>query len=111
MATCGLTGEAITTAARIQSLARPGEILLDDATRRAARGRLADRAAGSVVLRGQSIPVELYALDGEVGLGPWTSHRSPAPRQLVGRVGELELLQAALSRCAATGNGQVVLVV
>src|SRR5690242_14665770 len=35
-----LTGEAITTAARIQSMAPPGEILLDDATRRAARGRL-----------------------------------------------------------------------
>jgi adenylate cyclase len=35
----GLTGEAITTAARIQSLARPGEILLDGSTVRASRGR------------------------------------------------------------------------
>ena len=58
-----LTGEAITTAARIQALARPGEILLDEATRRAARGRLATEPRGSVVLRGQSIPVELYALE------------------------------------------------
>ena len=41
-----LTGEAITTAARIQSMARAGEILLDDATLRAARGRLATDAAG-----------------------------------------------------------------
>ncbi len=106
-----LTGEAITTAARIQALARPGEVLLDEATRRAARGRLATEPRGSVVLRGQSIPVELYALEGEVGLGPWTSHRSPAPRELVGRVSELETLQAALTRCAATGNGEVVLVV
>ena len=36
-----LTGSAITTAARIQSIARPGEILLDTATLDAARGRLA----------------------------------------------------------------------
>ena len=57
----GLTGGAITTAARIQSLARPGEILVDGATRRAARGRLAVEPRGSVVLRGQSTPVELYA--------------------------------------------------
>ena len=33
----GLTGGAITTAARIQSMARPGEILLDTATVAAAR--------------------------------------------------------------------------
>ena len=57
-----LTGEAITTAARIQSLARPGEILLDDATATGRRGRLAAENAGSVVLRGQSTAVELYAL-------------------------------------------------
>ena len=55
-----LTGEAITTAARIQSLARPGEILLDEATRRAARDRLATDPRGSVVLRGQSSAVDLH---------------------------------------------------
>ena len=106
-----LTGEAITTAARIQTLARPGEILLDEATRRAARGRLATDSRGSVVLRGQSIPVELYALEGEAGLGPWTTHRSPSPRQLVGRVAELDVLQGELDHCASTGEGSVVLVV
>ena len=75
-----LTGEAITTAARIQSLARPGEILLDGATRRAARGRLATEPRGSVVLRGQSTAVELHALRGEAGhgcLGARTARPSP----------------------------------
>ena len=49
-----VTGEAITTAARIQALARPGEILLDEATVRGGRDRLAVDDRGSVVLRGQS---------------------------------------------------------
>ena len=52
-----VTGEAITTAARIQALARPGEILLDEATVRGARDRLSVEDRGSVVLRGQSLVV------------------------------------------------------
>ena len=63
-----ITGEAITTAARIQSLAGPGEILLDEATVRGGRDRLAVDDRGSVVLRGQSSVVHVYALTGEVGL-------------------------------------------
>ena len=63
-----VTGEAITTAARIQALARPGEILLDEATVRGARDRLAVEDRGSVVLRGQSPVVRLFSLSGEIGL-------------------------------------------
>ncbi|HYH93974.1 MAG TPA: AAA family ATPase, partial [Candidatus Saccharimonadales bacterium] len=107
----GLTGEAITTAARIQTLARPGEILLDGATRRAARGRLATESRGSVVLRGQSTRVELFALRGEAGMGAWMPHRRAAPGPLVGRASELAVLEAALERCATTGQGATVVVV
>ena len=74
-----MTGEAITTAARIQSLARPGEILLDEATVRGARdgSRVDDR--GSVVLRGQSSVVRLYALTGEHGLATGRAGAGPGP--------------------------------
>ena len=87
-----LTGEAITTAARIQSMARPGEILLDEATLRAARGRLATDLRGAVVLRGQSTAVELHALRGEAGVGPWIPFRATSPHPLVGRIAELEIV-------------------
>jgi class 3 adenylate cyclase len=107
----GLTGEAITTAARIQSLARPGEILLEGATLAAARGRLATEERGSVVLRGQSTPVTLHALRGEAGSGAWMPFRSAAPGPLVGRTSELGTLAGALERCGQTGRGGVVLVV
>ena len=106
-----LTGEAITTAARIQSLARPGEILLEGATLAAARGRLATEDRGSVVLRGQSTPVSLHALRGEAGMGAWIPYRAAAPGPLVGRTSELAVLTDAIERCRQTGRGSVVVVV
>ena len=57
-----LTGPAITTAARIQGLAEPGEILLDEPTRRATRKRLTIEDLGERVLRGQRRPVRLGRL-------------------------------------------------
>ncbi len=107
----GLTGEAITTAARIQSLARPGEILLDGATLRAARGRLATDAHGSVVLRGQSTAVQLFGLRGEAGLGAWSPHRPVAAGPLVGRAAEVERLTARIERLRAKGRGGIAVMV
>lgn len=107
----GLTGEAITTAARIQSLARPGEILLEGATVAASRGRLATEERGSVVLRGQSTPVTLHALRGEAGTGAWIPFRAAAPGPLVGRTTELGALTSVIERCGTTGRGGIVVVV
>lgn len=106
----GLTGEAITTAARIQSLAQVGEILLDAATERAARGRLATEPRGTVVLRGQSTPVELLALQGEAGMSAWTQFRAGAAGPLVGRDRELAVIRTAIDDAARTGIGRTVVV-
>jgi adenylate cyclase len=105
-----VTGEAITTAARIQSLARPGEILLDEATVRGGRERLAAEDRGSVVLRGQSSVIRIYALSGELGLA-WPGTRPPSPEApLVGRADELARIGAVLDRARRAGTGAVVLV-
>lgn len=106
-----LTGSAITTAARIQSLARPAEILVDSATVAAARGRLVVADRGSFVLRGQSEPVRLHALEGEVGMGGYTAPRTRVIGTLVGRVAERRRLRALVDRCHATGIGGTILVV
>lgn len=107
----GLTGEAITTAARIQSLAAPGEILLDETTRRAARDRLATRSRGSVVLRGQSTAIEIHDLQGEAGSSAWVPFRAPIAGPLVGRARELGLIERAIERVRRTGRGEVVVIV
>ena len=105
-----LTGEAITTAARIQSMARPGEILLDEATVGAARGRLATDRRGAVVLRGQSTAVELHALRGEAGTGPWIPFQAASPGPLVGRAREMHAIDSALEQVSRTGRGAVLLI-
>jgi adenylate cyclase len=107
----GLTGEAITTAARIQSLARSGEIVMDAATVAAARGRLATDHRGSVILRGQSTPIELHSLRGEAGRGAWIPYAAPAPGPFVGRARELAALETAIERCRRSGRGGAVVVV
>ena len=105
-----LTGVAITTAARIQSMARPGEILLDDATMRASRGRLATDPRGAVVLRGQSTAVELHGLRGEAGVGPWIPYQAGSRGPLVGRTRELGIIAATLDATRRTGHGGVVVI-
>ena len=105
-----VTGEAITTAARIQSLARPGEILLDEATVRGARDRLSVEDRGSVVLRGQSLVVHLFSLSGQSGLTDPASRRPTRDTPLVGRATEVAHVRRALKRARRSGRGAVVLV-
>jgi adenylate cyclase len=101
-----MTGPAVTTAARIQGEAAPGEILMDEATRRAARKGLAMEDLGERVLRGQRRPVRLGRLIGEAGFQPW---RPPRGR-LVGRVGERHGLRDLLVRLATQERGATALV-
>ena len=107
-----LTGSAITTAARIQSIARRGEILLDTATLEAARGRLRVADRGSVVLRGQSEPVGIHLLEAGPSFGGPGTFRMPVTGPLVGRDRRGRAGSArSLERCATTGRGGAILVV
>jgi adenylate cyclase len=94
-----LTGPAVTTAARIQALAEPGEILLDEATLRAARKGLETEDRGPHVLRGQSQPIRIARLLGEAGFQPWL----PPVGQLVGRHDERARLRGLLVGVGAGG--------
>ena len=98
-----LTGPAVTTAARIQALAQPGEILLDEATVRATRKGLEIEDRGPRVLRGQTRPVRIARLLGEAGFQPW---RPPAG-SLVGRHAERARLRELLVR-GPTGGALIV---
>jgi len=102
-----LTGPAIVNAARIQDLARPGDILLDEATVRAARDRLDVEDRGYELLRGQSRPIRLYSLRSDAQtLRP----SGPPPGRIVGRTTERHLLRDALRETAEAGRGRVVVV-
>jgi class 3 adenylate cyclase len=101
-----LTGPAVTTAARIQGVAEPGEILLDEATIRAARKGLAIEDLGERVLRGQTRPVRIGRLLGDAGFQPW----HPLTGRYVGREAERDLIRSVLSDLREHGTGATVLV-
>jgi class 3 adenylate cyclase len=101
-----LTGPAVTTAARIQGDAAPGEILLDEATRRAARKGLTVEDLGERVLRGQRRPVRISRLLGEAGFQPW----QPPAGGFVGRLAERQALTDLLSQLVTEGRGGVAVI-
>jgi adenylate cyclase len=95
-----LTGPAVTTAARIQSIARPNEILLDEATVHAARKGLEVEDQGLQLLRGQTHPIRVFRLLGEATFQPWR----PPVGDIVGRDEERRRLRAVVDELSA-GRG------
>jgi class 3 adenylate cyclase len=101
-----LTGPAVTTAARIQGVAEPGDILLDEATIRAARKGLAIEDLGERLLRGQTRPIRIGRLLGEAGFQPW----HPLAGRFVGRIAERHVVRSVLADLRSHGRGATILV-
>lgn len=102
-----LTGDPLTTAARLQQLAEPGEILIDHVTTTAAETRIGFDRVGERLLRGQARPVGVNRLRGERRI---VRHPGTDTMPLVGRDAEKALLAGVLKQAAATGRGGTVLV-
>jgi class 3 adenylate cyclase len=103
-----VTGETVTTAMRLQELAEPGETLLDEASVRAARGRIEVEVVGERRVRGRSTPVRINRLRGE------RLHRfvgGAGPGLLIGRAEDRAHLRATLEETHRAGRGRVVVVV
>jgi class 3 adenylate cyclase len=101
-----LTGDPMTTAARLQQLAEPNEILLDEATVAGAEPRVGVDHLGERLLRGQRRPVPVAILIGERRI---VSHASRRAVPLVGRDAEKARLAEVIRRTGATGKGGAVL--
>ena len=53
-------GDAVNTAARLQSIAEPGTVLVDDVTRMASERAIVYQDAGTHVVKGKAIPVQAW---------------------------------------------------
>ena len=97
-------GDAVNTAARLQSLATPGTVLVDDVTRLASERAIAYQDAGTHLVKGKSIPVQAWrptrivATVGGAG-------RAPFELPLVGRTEELGVLRSTLDGRFDPGAG------
>ncbi len=90
-----VTGEAVNLAARLQQVARPGEILVGPTAYRLAAGSLVVEDAGPLELKGLGAPSRAWRVMGALdGPGRQLGPRAP----LVGRDAELELLENTFNR-------------
>lgn len=90
-----VTGEAVSVAARLQAVARPGGIVVGERTHRDTRDAIEYSELDPVSVKGIGQPLRLWeAISEDVPEGVPTFLRTP----LVGRASELELLHLLLSR-------------
>jgi class 3 adenylate cyclase len=102
-------GETPNLAARLQSVAGPGQVVIDAATRRQIGGLFECQDLGTVELKGLSAPVPAWqVLSENRALGQFEALRSGAT-PLVGRDEEMDLLLRRWAQAKA-GNGRVVLI-
>jgi class 3 adenylate cyclase/tetratricopeptide (TPR) repeat protein len=97
-------GDAINTASRIQSLAEPGSVLVDDVTRAVTHRSIAYEDGGAHFVKGKSAPVHTWRalrVVGAVGGAERTDLEPP----LVGRATELGVIKGALDGLIASEAG------
>src|SRR5262245_39082168 len=101
-------GHSTSLAARLQSLATGGGIVVSEQTYRLTQGYFAFKALGAARVKGVTEPVPIYEV---LGVGPLRTRLQVSARRgftrFVGRQRELEQLQHALIHAKA-GHGQIV---
>jgi hypothetical protein len=103
-------GDTVNTASRLQSLAAPGTVLVDDVTRRASEAAIAYEDAGTHDVKGREQPVHthvaLRVVAGVGGQGRAVGLEAP----FVGRDRELDLIVEAAERSGRERRAELVLV-
>jgi class 3 adenylate cyclase/tetratricopeptide (TPR) repeat protein len=104
-------GDTVNTASRLQSIAEPGTVLVDDVTRRSSEAAIAYEDAGSHEVKGREQPVRAWtALRVVAGTGG--ARRSAGlEAPFVGREHELELIIEAFEESAAARQARLVTVI
>ena len=104
----GVVGETPNVAARLQTLAKPGSVVIDETTRRLTSRLFEYEDLGAVELKGFARPVQVCRVLGESAVvGRFEALRS-RETPLVGREEELELLLRRWEQVRG-GEGRVVL--
>ena len=100
-----VTGDPVNVASRLEKAAPPGGILVGERTARAVRHLFELEPVAPLALKGKAQPVSAFLVTGE-RVAPADDMRLLAP--LVGRNGEIDMIEVVLQRVRSSNTGHVV---
>ena len=106
-----VAGDLVNTAARIQSAAQPGTVLVGEATRRATEAAIAYEAAGEHELKGKAEPLALHRALRVLAARGGAQKTVGLEPPFEGRDRELRLVKEVFHSSAEEGKAQLVTVV
>ena len=104
-------GDTVNTASRLQSLAPPGTVLVDDVTRRASEAAIAYEDAGTHEVKGREQPVHAWTALRVVAGAGGARRAAGLEAPLVGRDTELAQVIESFEATASDGRARLVSVV
>ena len=102
-----VAGDLVNLAARLQAEAPVGAVLVDDATREAARDGAAFESIGSLALKGRTLPIAAHRVAGPAPV-PRDRRRGPHAGPFVGRERELRELVDLFDRVVRERRSRLV---
>ncbi len=104
-------GDTVNTASRLQSIAEPGTVLVDDVTRRASEAAIVYEDAGSHDVKGREAPVKAWTALRIVAGAGGARRTAGLEAPLVGRIHELQtIIDGADASAAQRRAGHVAVV-
>ena len=103
-----VAGDVVNTASRLQVAARPGTVLVDDATYRAVRGSIAFERAEDRTLRGKRLPVAAWEARQVVALRHGLGRSVLPEGPLIGREGALAVVKDLLGAVREERSARLV---
>ncbi len=88
-----VVGDRVNTAARIQGLAEPGTVYVDETTRAATAAAIAYRDAGEHLVKGKAEPVRVWRAERAIAGALGVNRGDSLEAELVGRDSELRLIK------------------
>ncbi len=104
-------GDSVNTASRLQSIAAPGTVLVDDVTRRASEAAIAYDEAGTHQVKGRETPVHAWTALRVVAGARGAKRSAGLEAPLVGRDHERELIIESFEASEREGRARMITVV
>ncbi len=105
-----VAGDAVNTAARVQSVAAPSQVWVDDTTRSLTTASLAYEPVGPHELKGKSLPVELYHATRTTAVLGGDQRVDGLEAPFIGRDRELRIVKELFHATVEEGRPRLVLV-